>query len=113
MKYRRISALFCILLIASGTSGCGGGTLFIDTGPNGTTVVAVSGTCIGVHITTILGSDGKWITITVVTLITDGRTNNFNFCGDVADHFPLNSSLTVNFTTGTTCATPTSIVLTT
>jgi len=112
MKARRIRTFVCILLVASGALGCGGGTLFIDTSPNGTNVIAVSGTCIDVHIISIVGSDRQLTTITVVTLLNDGRSSSFNFCGNIVNSFTLNTFVSVSFTTGSTCATPTSIVIT-
>ena len=110
MNGRWVSVLLCVLLIVSSVLGCGGGTFLIGTGSNGTSIIAVSGTCIDVHVSTIVGNDGQLITITVVTLFNNGRSNSLNFCGNIVDQFILNAPATVNFTTGSPCATPTSIV---
>lgn len=112
MKFRRILALFCILLILSGLSSCGGLVLFVGTSPHGPNIIAVTGTCIGVQVVSMVGNGGGFVTVTVVTLSIDGRSSTFNFCGNMADRFPLNSLVTVNFTNGAPCAATTSIVIT-
>lgn len=99
-----------VVAIALLMSGCGGGTLFLTTGPEGTSFVVVSGTCTSVQTLNIVGNGG-FILVTSVTLISNGISSAFNFCGDVTGQFPVNSFLTIRFTNGPTCATPGSIVI--
>lgn len=108
MKFRRILAL---LLVLSGLSSCGGVVFFVGTSPHGANVIVVSGTCTDVHVVSMAGSGGGFVTVTTVTLSTGGHFSTYNFCGDVSNQFSLNSPVTVNFTAGTPCASTTSIVI--
>jgi hypothetical protein len=109
VKFWRILAL---LLVLSGLPSCGGFVLFVGTSPHGPNIIAVTGTCINVQVVSMVGNNGGFVTVTVVTLVTNGRSSTFNFCGDVSNRFPLNSLVTVNFTNGTPCAATTSIFVT-
>lgn len=112
MRFRRILSLFSVLLILSGLPSCGGVVLFVGTSPPNANIVVVSGTCIDAHVVSMAGNSGGFVTVTIVTLSTNGRSSTFNFCGDLANRFPLNSLVTVNFTAGTPCSSTTSIVIT-
>jgi hypothetical protein len=109
MKFRRILAL---LVVLSGLSSCGGVVFFVGTSPPGPNIIAVTGTCTNVHVVSMVGKDGGFVTVTVVTLFINGGSSTFNFCGDISSRFPLNSVVTVNFTSGTPCAAATSISVT-
>lgn len=43
--------------------------------------------------------------ITFVTLIGNTTSQDFNFCGNVVNQFPMNASVQGSFTTGSTCGT--------
>lgn len=108
MKMRALTAA-AVLAISLLLSGCGGVFLF-TTGTEGANIIVVSGTCTSVQTTNVVGNSG-FIVVTGVTLFNNGLSSTYNFCGNVASQFPLNSFLTVTFTSGTSCATTNSIVI--
>lgn len=99
------------IIATVGFTGCGGGVFFITHGSGGTNVLFVSGICSTVQLMTIVGPGGNLIVVTAVTLISNGGASTTNFCGNVVDQFPLNSSLNVQFTNHAGCATATSIAV--
>ncbi len=99
-------ALALVMLL----SGCGGGTFIFTSGPEGSSFIVVSGTCSSVQTVQIV-ANGGFILVTSITLLSNGISNTLNFCGDVTGQFPVNSFLTVKYTNGPSCATPTSVVV--
>ena len=49
-------------------------------------------------------ADSEGISITIITLMSDGMANTLNFCGDQRALFPSHSQVQVSFTPGTPCA---------
>jgi hypothetical protein len=109
MKARRMVTA-AVVAFTLALSGCGGGTFLFTTGPNGSNFIVVSGTCTSVQTVNVVGNSG-FILVTSVTLISNGMSSSFNFCGNVTGQFPLNSFLTIRFTNGPACAMPASIVI--
>lgn len=60
---------------------------------------AVSGTVSSVHVT--ISDDGS--SVTFVTLQSNGFANQLAFCGNNANQFPMNTSVTVKFNPGQNC----------
>jgi hypothetical protein len=67
-----------------------------------------AGTVSIVHLT--LSNDGTQIT--VVTLLNQLTANDFTFCGNVVNQFPMNSTVQGTFQPGTTCGTIVKITVT-
>ena len=90
---------FTALLLAFGLVlllvGCGGITSFGFQ----SNFQAVSGTVSSAHLSIINGN----VQITVITLQTNGSFNQFSFCGDHVQQFPMDTSVTVNFNPGQNC----------
>lgn len=108
MTMRRIVALICLVLIALST-GCGTGAFFVSAGGTGANIIIVSGTCTGVQLVSIVGPGGAFITATAVTLFNNGLNSSFNFCGNLVHQFAINNFMTIHFTNGPSCATPSAI----
>lgn len=105
MTTRRIVALFSLALLLL-SAGCGTGAFFIGTGTLGPNIIIASGTCTGVQLVNVVGPGGGFITVTSVTLFNNGFSSNFDFCGNLVNQFTLNVFLTIHFTNGPGCATP-------
>ena len=90
----------CVLL-----SGCGGVSVsaFSDLGAAGTS--SASGTVSIVQLTFASDGNGNSITVTVVTLLQNRSAQDLTFCGSQVSQFPINATVTVNYTPGTTCST--------
>ncbi|HYG99103.1 MAG TPA: hypothetical protein VD837_08225 [Terriglobales bacterium] len=110
MTRRRVLAAVCLLVITFLTA-CGGGIFFVSTGTDGTNVIVASGTCTTVQLSNVIGPDGGFVVVTAVTLLNNGVSTGFNFCGNQVSQFAVNSLVTVHFTNGPTCATPTAILI--
>jgi hypothetical protein len=80
---------------------CGGGTFFLSTGTHGATFLTTSGTVSIVQLTVVNGN----VQVTAVTLIANGFASTSNFCGNVVNQFPMQTFVTVNFNSGTSCNT--------
>ena len=111
MKKNRSAGIILCLLTIIVASGCGGGTFFVSFGPDGGNILFISGFCTSVQVGNIPGPNGGFITITAVTLFDHGFNQSLNFCGNIPTMFPVNSTLEVRYTTGTSCATPVSIAV--
>jgi hypothetical protein len=85
--------LACLLL-----TSCGQVFVSAFSHPGGSTVSF--GTVSVVQITVIDGD----VTVTAVTLINNGVGNDFTFCGDQRNQFPINRPVSATFTPGTPCA---------
>jgi hypothetical protein len=109
MTTRLIVAVVCASLVW--LTSCGGAAFLVGTSPGFSGVVVATGTCTSVQIVNTVGPGGGFILVTVVTLFGSGFSSSLNFCGDVSGRFPLNRSLTVNYTNGSGCATPVSILI--
>lgn len=92
--------VFCILL-----SGCGGWSVsaFSDPGAAGTSFA--SGTVSIVQLTYASDGNGNSITVTAVTLLQNRSAQDLTFCGSQVSQFPINTSVSVNYTPGATCST--------
>jgi len=102
-------ALLCASLMW--LTACGGFAFFAGTSPGFSRVIVVSGTCTSVQLVNIIGPGGGFILVTAVTFFGTGFSNTLNFCGDISGQFPLNRTMTVNYTNGSSCATPVSVVI--
>lgn len=105
MAMRRIVALFCLVPLVL-SAGCGNGAFFIGTGTHGANIIIATGTCTGVQLVNVVGPGGGFITVTSVTLFNNGFSWNFDFCGNLVNQFTLNAFITIHFTNGPGCATP-------
>ncbi len=96
----------CVLL-----SGCGGVSVsaFSDPGVAGTSFA--SGTVSIVQLTFASDGNGNSITVTAVTLLQNRSAQDLTFCGSQVTRFPINASVTVNYTPGSTCSTLTSVTV--
>jgi hypothetical protein len=53
----------------------------------------------------ITSGNGTTIFVTIVTFLQSGPASTINFCGNVANQFFVSTFMTVNFTSGQSCAT--------
>jgi hypothetical protein len=95
---RLLSATLLSALIAS-SLGCSG--VFSVSGAihNGS---VVTGTVSVVELSTVI-DNGAFVTVTFITLTTDGLPARNTFCGDQTPFFPMNQFVTATFTPGTPC----------
>lgn len=86
-------------------SGCGGWSVsaFSDPGAAGTSFA--SGTVSIVQLTYASDGNGNSITVTAVTLLQNRSAQDLTFCGSQVSQFPINASVSVNYTPGATCST--------
>ncbi|HXZ80446.1 MAG TPA: hypothetical protein VEG30_10990 [Terriglobales bacterium] len=93
--------LTAILLLT--LTGCGfvGVSGFFNPG-------AASGVVSIVHFTAV-GDGGIFVNVTAVTLINSGSAQDFTFCGNQTNLFPMNTFVDVRFNPGQTCSTVTSV----
>ena len=103
-----LSLLLAICMIVTLT-GCGnifvGGTV----GPNSSTV---SGLVSVVQLSAVIGDSGTTVQVTFVTFLQDGASSTIGFCGDERNRFPTQQVVRASFTTGQTCASIVTIVIT-
>ncbi len=97
--------LLALLLIAATIVTCGCGNIDVSGGLNQS---SFSGTVSIVRLT--FANDGTQITL--VTLINNMGSKDFNFCGNVVDQFPMNTSVQGSFTPGSPCGTIVKITIT-
>jgi hypothetical protein len=71
---------------------------------------SISGTVSFVELNTVI-SGGTSIEVTFVTFLQNGISSSMNFCGDQSGQFPLNQTVTTNFTPGQPCATLVIVVI--
>jgi hypothetical protein len=90
--------LLSLLLASLFLASCGQVFVSAFSHPGPTTVFV--GTVSIVQITVIDGN----VLVTVVTLINGGIGNDFTFCGDQRNQFPMNRLVSATFTPGTPCA---------
>jgi hypothetical protein len=57
-------------------------------------------------------SSGSGVSVTIITLTSDGMANTLHFCGDQTTLFPLDNQVQVNFMPGSPCASLISVNLT-
>ena len=106
--------LMACLVIASvvGTTLCGcGGTVSVAACFNCESDT-VSGVVSGVQVTTVPGSNGTPITVTVVTFEQTLGFTTQTFCGNFSTEFPKNSFARVSFLPGQRCSTILAISIT-
>ena len=89
-----LSVILASLLLTS----CGQVLVSAFSNPGNSTVF--TGTVSIVQITVIDGN----VLVTVVTLINGGVGNDFTFCGDQRNQFPMSQLVSATFTPGTPCA---------
>jgi hypothetical protein len=89
-----LSVVLASLLLTS----CGQVFVSAFSHPGSSTVFV--GTVSIVQITVVDGN----VMVTAVTLINNGVGNDFTFCGDQRDQFPMNRLVSATFTPGTPCA---------
>ena len=97
--------LLLLLLIALPLilAGCGDTSVLFFSNPGFPT--SVTGTIIAVQVQSSNGPNGVLNTFTVVTIRSVTTTNNFNFCGDQRNQFPLSQEVRVDFNSGVSCST--------
>jgi hypothetical protein len=90
-----------VVLLALSLSGCGGVVAVGGAATPGQLAV-VSGNVTSVQLSSV-ASNGKFVQVTFVSLQTSGMTHQLTFCGNNANQFPMNTSVTVNFNPGQDC----------
>jgi hypothetical protein len=71
---------------------------------------SISGTVSFVELNTVI-SGGTSIEVTFVTFLQNGISSSMNFCGDQSSQFPLNQTVTTNFSPGQPCSTLVIVVI--
>jgi hypothetical protein len=99
MRAARAITLIGLLVLA----GCGGVTFRATTLQSGSTIQSTSGFVSIVQFTAMGDGNGTTVDVTFVTLAQSGAANQLAFCGNVANQFPMNSFVKVNFTPTPTC----------
>jgi len=97
--------LFASLVLCVSLAACGGNVSvsgYFDSGAAGT--LTASGNVSIVRLTYWEDANGK-VTVTDVTLLQNWSAQQFTFCGSHATEFPMNASVTANYTPGNTCST--------
>ena len=90
--------LLSVILAALLLTSCGQVFVSAFSNPGNSTVFV--GTVSIVQITVIDGN----VLVTFVTLINGGVGNDFTFCGDQRNQFPMGQMVSATFTPGTPCA---------
>jgi hypothetical protein len=72
---------------------------------------SVTGTIIAVELESTNGPNGVLNTFTAVTIKSVTTTNNFSFCGDQRNQFPMNQEVRVDFNSGVSCSTLVAVVV--
>lgn len=90
-----------IFLLALSLCGCGA---MVGTGGAATPgqLSVVKGTVSSVQLSSV-PSNGGMTQVTFVGFQTNFTTSQMGFCGNVANQFPMNTSVTVNFNPGRDC----------
>jgi hypothetical protein len=99
-------AVVVFVLIAGLALSCGGVVFFVSTDGHNVSVFSASGTVSIVQLTVSNGNQ-----FTVVTLFNTTGAQTFNFCGNVVNRFPMNASVTVNFTNRNGCSSINTIII--
>lgn len=94
--------LLGLILLLSIVTGCGSTEFTFIWDPTG--VQFVSGLVSIIRITTA-NDNGSQITVTIVTFLHQGTSNEVAFCGAVGDRFPLNRTVDAKFAPGPSCGT--------
>ena len=84
-------------------AGCGDTSVSFTSNPG--FPASVTGTIIAVELESSNGPNGVLNTFTVVTIRSVTTTNNFNFCGDQRNQFPISQEVRVDFNSGVSCST--------
>jgi hypothetical protein len=71
----------------------------------------ISGVVTGRQLSSVAGSGGVFIQVTVVTLQQPLGFTTSTFCGNFVSQFPMNSFVDVDFTRGDACSTIVNIVV--
>lgn len=71
---------------------------------------SITGTVSFVEVNTVI-SGGTSFEVTLVTFVQNGFSSSLNFCGDQSRQFPLNQTVTTNFTPGQSCATVVIVII--
>ena len=88
--------------------GCGQISVSFVSNPGFPTTV--TGTIISVSVQSSSGPNGVLNTFTVVSIQSVSTTNSFTFCGNLQNQFPVNQQVRIDFNSGVSCATLTSVV---
>lgn len=104
---KRLLAALLALCLGIASSGCG--NVFIGGGfqPGFSTI---TGTVSFIEVNTVI-SNGTFVEVTFVTFFANGVSSRIGFCGDQSSQFPLNQTVTTNFTPGQPCATLVVVVI--
>ncbi len=104
---KRLLAVLLALSVDLAGSGCG--NVFVG-GAIHPGFSTINGTVSFVELNTII-SNGVAIEVTVVGFLQNGVSSSLSFCGDQSNQFPLNQTVTTNFTPGQACATLVVVVI--
>jgi hypothetical protein len=102
-----MNRLLTLLLVACVLSTASCGDIFVRGAINPGSQVA-SGV---VSIIQFSAVSGDGVSITIITLTSNGIGTTFNFCGDQRTRFPLNRQVNVNFMPGNSCDSVVAVVL--
>jgi hypothetical protein len=72
--------------------------------------LSITGTVTIVQLGFADNAHGTVVSVTLVTLFDLGTTKTMAFCGDQRNQFPINQSLTAQFTSGSLCSTLVTVV---
>ncbi|HKD00788.1 MAG TPA: hypothetical protein VKB77_00075 [Terriglobales bacterium] len=98
---KRLLTIPLVLCLAAIGPGCG--NVFIG-GAIHPAVSTITGTVSFIEVNSVI-SNGSAIQVTFVTFLANGTMSSIGFCGDQSNQFPLNQTVTMNFTPGQPCAT--------
>jgi hypothetical protein len=102
---RRLPAVLLLVVLLVGCNGVTTFSAFSNPGvSNASGVVSI------VRFTAIIGPSGTFVNVTIVTLVQNGFSNDNTFCGDVRNHFPMNTFVNVNFNPGQPCNTVVTVI---
>ncbi len=97
------------LLAALLLIGCGATFVGFAWDPYGT--ATFTGVVSVVHVTVINDGTGALITISAVTLVTEGTPTTLNLCGDQSDRFPISQTVRAKVSSGSPCSTLVAVVI--
>lgn len=98
---KRLLAVSLVACLTCLSANCG--NVFIGGGFH-PTQSSITGTVSFVEVNTVI-SGGTSFEITFVTFVQSGFSSSLNFCGNQSSQFPINQTVTTNFTPGQPCAT--------
>ena len=102
---RRLPAVLLLVVLLAGCNGVTTFSAFSNlSGSNTSGVVSI------VRFTVIIGDNGTFVNVTIVTLVQNGFSNDNTFCGDVRNQFPMNTFVNVNFNPGRPCDTVVKVI---